>query len=107
MPEEILIPDLATLETFAASFANTLQARPDGATLLCLEGDLGAGKTTFTQALARALGVTDGVLSPTFVIAKRHPINWNGLTNLIHVDAYRLEGGAALRPLRFDEWCAE
>ena len=54
-----------------------------------LEGDLGAGKTTFTQGLARGMGIGDVVTSPTFVLA-RELGREEGLVPLTHVDAYRL-----------------
>jgi len=57
--------------------------------LLVLSGDLGAGKTTFTQGLGEGLGVRGAVTSPTFVIARRHP-SLSGGPVLVHVDAYRL-----------------
>jgi tRNA threonylcarbamoyladenosine biosynthesis protein TsaE len=56
--------------------------------LLLLRGELGAGKTTFTRGLGRALGI-EGVTSPTFVISKIYP----GKIPLVHVDVYRLIGG--------------
>ncbi len=56
-------------------------------TTLALHGDLGAGKTTFVQGLARGLGIIDAVTSPTFNIFTLH----RGPTNLLHLDAYRLE----------------
>ncbi|HET6786138.1 MAG TPA: tRNA (adenosine(37)-N6)-threonylcarbamoyltransferase complex ATPase subunit type 1 TsaE [Erysipelotrichaceae bacterium] len=52
-----------------------------------LDGDLGAGKTTFTQGLAKGLDITKTVSSPTFTIMK----NYNGRMKLNHIDAYRLE----------------
>ena len=55
--------------------------------LLTLSGDLGAGKTTFTQGLARGLGVTRNVTSPTFTLMK----SYKGRLPLYHIDAYRLE----------------
>lgn len=58
--------------------------------VLILTGDLGAGKTTFTQALGRALGIRGRVSSPTFVIAREHPSRTGG-PGLVHVDAYRLK----------------
>lgn len=58
-----------------------------GQTIL-LKGDLAAGKTTFTQGLAKGLDISDNVNSPTFVIMKEY----EGRLNLIHIDAYRLEG---------------
>jgi tRNA threonylcarbamoyladenosine biosynthesis protein TsaE len=63
-----------------------------GATVVCLQGDLGAGKTTMTQIIARLLGVTDIVMSPTFVIKKTYTTQSDIFTKLVHMDAYRLEG---------------
>lgn len=61
--------------------------------LLILEGELGAGKTTFTQGLGAGLKVKQRVTSPTFIIARTHPVEpGSGLTPLVHVDAYRLNG---------------
>lgn len=58
--------------------------------VIALMGDLGAGKTTFTQGFARALGITEKVISPTFVITRQHQIpdkdRW-----LFHIDLYRIE----------------
>lgn len=55
--------------------------------ILVLRGNLGAGKTAFTQGIGRGLGITD-ITSPTFVIARTHRVK-NAIP-LIHVDAYRL-----------------
>lgn len=57
--------------------------------VICLNGDLGAGKTTFTKFFAAALGIKDVVNSPTFNIIKCY---FNKNMNLYHIDAYRLEG---------------
>jgi tRNA threonylcarbamoyladenosine biosynthesis protein TsaE len=57
--------------------------------LVLLTGDLGAGKTTLTQGIAKGLGVRGPITSPTFVIARVHPSLVNG-PPLVHVDAYRL-----------------
>ncbi|MCC9144935.1 MULTISPECIES: tRNA (adenosine(37)-N6)-threonylcarbamoyltransferase complex ATPase subunit type 1 TsaE [unclassified Arthrobacter] len=57
--------------------------------LLLLTGELGAGKTTFTQGLGAGLGVRPGIISPTFVLVREHP-NLGSGPDLIHVDAYRL-----------------
>jgi len=56
--------------------------------LIILTGDLGAGKTTFTQGLAQGMGITKMVTSPTFTIMKVY----QGELPLYHIDAYRLEG---------------
>ena len=69
--------------------------------LLILSGDLGAGKTTFTQGLGAGLGVRGDVTSPTFVIARVHPSLVDGPA-LVHVDAYRLRGGLELDDLDLD-----
>ncbi|WNB86036.1 tRNA (adenosine(37)-N6)-threonylcarbamoyltransferase complex ATPase subunit type 1 TsaE [Cellulomonas sp. ATA003] len=57
--------------------------------LVVLTGDLGAGKTTFTQGIGAGLGVRGQVASPTFIIARVHPSLTDGPA-LVHVDAYRL-----------------
>jgi tRNA threonylcarbamoyladenosine biosynthesis protein TsaE len=69
--------------------------------LLILSGDLGAGKTTFTQGLGAGLGVRGDVTSPTFVISRVHPSTVGGPA-LVHVDAYRLHGLAELDDLDLD-----
>ncbi len=69
--------------------------------LLVLTGDLGAGKTTFTQGLGAGLQVRGDVTSPTFVIARVHPSLVGGPA-LVHVDAYRLGSLAELDDLDLD-----
>lgn len=72
-----------------------------GGDVLVLSGDLGAGKTTFTQGLARGLGIDERVTSPTFVISRVHP-NPTGAPALVHVDAYRLGSLGELEDLDLD-----
>jgi tRNA threonylcarbamoyladenosine biosynthesis protein TsaE len=69
--------------------------------LVVLTGDLGAGKTTFTQGLGLGLSVEGAVTSPTFVIAREHRSRGDG-PELVHVDAYRLGGAAELDDLDLD-----
>lgn len=69
--------------------------------LVVLSGDLGAGKTTFTQGLGEGLRVRGSVTSPTFVISRVHPSQVGGPA-LVHVDAYRLAGLAELDDLDLD-----
>ena len=71
------------------------------ADLVILSGELGAGKTTFTQGLADGLGVRGPITSPTFVIARVHPSVVGG-PPLVHVDAYRLGSLAELDDLDLD-----
>ncbi|WCZ33872.1 MULTISPECIES: tRNA (adenosine(37)-N6)-threonylcarbamoyltransferase complex ATPase subunit type 1 TsaE [Corynebacterium] len=66
-----------------------LGAALEAGDLVVLDGPLGAGKTTFTQGIARGMGVKGRVTSPTFVIAREHSSIGNG-PSLVHVDAYRL-----------------
>lgn len=72
-----------------------------GGDVLVLSGDLGAGKTTFTQGLALGLGIDERVTSPTFVISRVHP-NLTGGPALVHVDAYRLGSLGELEDLDLD-----
>lgn len=74
-----------------------------GATLVCLSGDLGSGKTTFTKALAAAIGVTETITSPTFVIEKIYELTGQPFSFLIHIDAYRLEKEEELLHLGWNE----
>lgn len=67
----------------AARFAATLKPGD----VVCLEGDLGAGKTTFTQGLCAALGAKRAVTSPTFCIVAEHPAD---RLLVVHMDLYRL-----------------
>lgn len=105
---------LAEFEAEATRFIGTLVPRVEGATLVTLAGELGAGKTAFTQAAARVLGVEETVTSPTFVLEKiyqlperGHPMSpghrMSTFKRLVHIDAYRLEQGNDLAPLGFDD----
>ena len=68
---------------FAAHLAGAVRASD----VLLLSGDLGAGKTTFTQGFGRGLGVAEQITSPTFMLVQLYP----GRLTLIHVDVYRLD----------------
>lgn len=94
---------LADLETEAAVLAARLTPKAAAATLLTLSGELGAGKTSFTQALARAYGIEEHVTSPTFVLEKIYTLANAPFARLVHIDAYRLNGGSELAPLEFDD----
>ncbi len=56
--------------------------------IICLDGELGSGKTVFTKGIANALGIKDSITSPTFSIIKEY----NGELPLYHMDVYRLDG---------------
>lgn len=66
--------------------------RSDRARVIALTGDLGAGKTTFAQGFAHALGVKDIIQSPTFVLMKIYSLKRKkDIKHLVHLDAYRME----------------
>ena len=74
---------------------------------LLLRGELGGGKTTFVQGLARGLGARGRVQSPTFIIVRRMPLARRPFQNLFHIDAYRLSSRANLRVLGIKEFARE
>lgn len=89
-------PDVAATHAVAARLAGLL--RPGD--VVGLQGDLGSGKTTFVQGLARALGVPGPISSPTFTLLHEHA---GGRLLLFHGDAYRLAGPADLADLGWDD----
>lgn len=70
--------------------------------VITLSGELGAGKTTFTQGFAAALGITDKILSPTFILTRQYQIP-NSDKTLYHIDLYRLENSAQIEALGLKE----
>lgn len=109
------IKNLDDLDSYAKQMVDFLtdivSKKIDHATVVTLTGDLGAGKTTLTQRIAKHLGIGDEVSSPTFVIAKYYDLPKVGsptsnFNRLIHVDAYRLDG-EPLEPLGFEQLFAD
>lgn len=82
------------------SLAATLARRLAPGSLLCLHGTLGVGKTCFTQGLARGLGITRPVGSPTFTLINEYP----GVIPLVHIDLYRLQGEAGVWELGVEDY---
>ena len=99
----IELPTAADTEALGERLADGLAAGD----LVVLTGPLGAGKTVLVRGLARGLGVTGAVTSPTFVIAREHRPGHDGGVPLVHVDAYRLGGAAELDDLDLDTDLAE
>ena len=83
-----------------AALAERLGAAAETGTVLCLVGDLGAGKTLFTQGFARGLGVTEEVTSPTFALMNQYC----GRFPVTHFDLYRLEREEELDEIGFYEF---
>jgi len=71
--------------------------------VIALYGDLGSGKTTLTQYMAKELGINHPVVSPTFIIEKIYKIKETPFSHLVHIDAYRLEGEKELSSIGWDE----
>lgn len=117
-------------ENFAKKILEKTNKNKTRATVLSLYGNLGAGKTTFTQGFAKGLGISQNIISPTFVILKMFKItkklqNANyklqtisklkiqkntkqktqdaNFQNLIHIDAYRLENPKEILVLNWEE----
>jgi tRNA threonylcarbamoyladenosine biosynthesis protein TsaE len=97
MPFHLVVPTPEDMRSLGESVAGQLRAGD----VLVLSGDLGAGKTTFTQGIGAGLKVRGEVTSPTFVISRVHP-SLTGGPALVHVDAYRLGGIAELDDLDLD-----
>jgi len=87
---------------YAESFVQTIDPHKSRATVVALSGDLGSGKTVFAQGVARALGITETVTSPTFVIQKIYKIENSAFKRLVHIDAYRLEDAHELLVLGWE-----
>ena len=108
----IVSKSLSDTQNFAREWLGSLGASSneprDSALVVGLYGNLGAGKTAFTQALARELGIQETVTSPTYVIEKIYETSHShqhphpNFVRLIHIDAYRLESGKELQTLGFE-----
>jgi tRNA threonylcarbamoyladenosine biosynthesis protein TsaE len=105
------ILDSHTIEFFSRSPEQTCRvgmrigAEIKAGDIICLQGDLGAGKTTFTQGLAQGWGSQDSVSSPTFIIVNMYR-RANG-AKLFHLDAYRLDSVPEAEELDLDSMLAE
>ncbi len=94
------IPDIAR-----SLLEKAIDIQTDESTLITLEGDLGAGKTTLTQQIARELGVKANLISPTFVIMKKYDLpeqagaRHKKFKYLVHIDVYRLSKSEELLKL--------
>jgi len=86
-------------EEIAKEFLSKLERGKNQATVVALSGDLGAGKTTFVQFLAKQAGVTRKVTSPTFVIMKHYTLKNKNFQHIFHMDAYRLKDEKELENL--------
>lgn len=75
-----------------------------GGELIALAGNLGAGKTVFVKALAKAMGINDNITSPTFVLMKVYGANFGKIKKLVHVDCYRLDHAEDLQDIGLGDY---
>lgn len=90
-------------------FGKKLAGEITPGTLLCLQGDLGAGKTTLVQGILEGLCAERPYVSPTFVIMKQYELSEpsvTGIRRIYHADAYRVEEKDFVE-IGFAEWCAD
>ena len=93
---KIITNSSAETKKFAAKFAKKLKKGD----ILCLKGDLGSGKTTFIQGLAKGLGVKEIPASPTFVLMNI----FKGRLPLYHFDLYRIDDTDEIRNIGYEEF---
>lgn len=90
---------LSEVKDFATALAKTIQ----GGEVIALIGELGAGKTTFTKALGKALGVKESIPSPTFVMMQEFQIPKRSMY-LYHLDLYRTKNFSEVESLGITQW---
>lgn len=104
------VASLEELRALAEAFLKTISELPpsENAIVIGLSGDLGSGKTAFTKCVAAALGITEVVTSPTFILEKvyiipRGSVVGSRFTKLIHIDAYRLHSAGEMDALDWQD----
>jgi len=98
-------------EEFSKRLSAARRRDEDGAAVVVLSGELGAGKTTFVQGFLRGMGIRRRAPSPTFVIVRRYrapragsgAVRKEGVPQIFHMDAYRLKDASHLAALGFGE----
>jgi len=110
--EAFLSKSLEDTRTFAQNFLKSIEPSKGGARVVCLRGNLGSGKTALVKEIGDVLGLNkDLMTSPTFVLIKSYQLKTKNLkllfTNLVHIDAYRLEEAQELVVLGWDNLLKE
>jgi tRNA threonylcarbamoyladenosine biosynthesis protein TsaE len=115
--QEVITTNFKETQALGLKFAKTLR----GGEVIALYGDLGSGKTTFMQGLAKGLGITKNIISPTFIIMRTYELGTRekaigsedqarrrlGIRNLYHLDLYRIENGEPTVDLGLNELMGE
>jgi tRNA threonylcarbamoyladenosine biosynthesis protein TsaE len=99
MKKELGIEDL---KKFVEEFLGELISSEEKATVVGLEGNLGAGKTTFTKEVAKQLGIEEEITSPTFNLMRSYKTNNDKFKKLVHIDLYRIESEDEVNILDFE-----
>lgn len=99
--EQIITKSAEETQEFAKKFAERIKPGD----IVALSGELGAGKTTFTQGFVQGLEITNRIISPTFVIIRMYRIKnqESRIKNLYHIDLYRIENEGGLEGLGLKE----
>lgn len=95
----MIIETFSAKETFEAGFNLAMQAKPGA--IYCLNGDLGVGKTVFTQGFAKGLGIDEPISSPTFTIVQEYH---EGRLPLYHFDVYRIADISEMDEIGYEEY---
>ncbi len=90
-------------EKLGEEFAKKLQPQD----VIFLKGDLGSGKTTFTKGLAKGLGITSRIISPTFIIVRSHSTGRADISTLYHLDLYRLQSEKEALGIDLNDYLAD
>jgi tRNA threonylcarbamoyladenosine biosynthesis protein TsaE len=100
---KVVSKSLADTEKIAKDFIEKISMGIySNALVVGLYGDLGSGKTTFTQSIAKIFNINEDVTSPTYVIEKIYDIKNKNFSKLIHIDAYRLDSAKELAALEWE-----
>ena len=106
MAKEISTKNSEETQKIGESFVKSIKKKNGRkAIIVALEGDLGGGKTTFAQGLARGLRLKDSITSPSFVLIKKYQLKEKNckIENLYHIDCYRLNKSWQLQELGLEE----
>lgn len=95
--KSVIVKSLKETEALAKEFAKVLV----GGEVVLLDGDLGAGKTTFTKAVLKALGVKGDITSPTFTIMREYKAK---KFNIYHFDMYRISSGSEAQEFGLEDY---
>src|SRR6476660_7595573 len=85
--EKVITKNFSETQQLGIDLAHSLI----GGEVIALYGDLGSGKTTFVQGIAEGLGITQKIISPTFIIVRTYDIDYKNCKNFYHIDLYRIE----------------